>query len=285
MKLALTTALALAAPALAVPPEDFGFPSAPNDTVLSAGFAQTNGTYQSLSPGMLFGINVPAQEPVLGLQTSVYQSLANWTGDYVVCMVDPDASYPQTPTSRFILHWLQANVTVSNATLSTTNLGLLPGSRELMNTSAPVVPYRQPSPPTNSSAHRYILYAFEQPSNFSIPAAYAGYSNANRTRFNLTNFIRDTHLGTPAAANYMYVTNQTGVPANFVAAAGASYPSGNGQAVTSGDPGASAIATATSSSASGASGTSSTSSTAGAAMITGMSGLVGAGLMGLAVLL
>lgn len=39
-------------PALAVPPEDFGFPSAPDDTILSVTYGSN-----AVQPGTLFGID------------------------------------------------------------------------------------------------------------------------------------------------------------------------------------------------------------------------------------
>lgn len=283
MKLTTVAALVLAfVPALAVPPPDFGFPEAPNDTVLSVAFRQDSSTlgYVTVTPGELFGSGIATYSPVLGVNVTAYQALANYTGNYIVMMVDPDASYPENPTNRFILHWMQPNMTQSiNVTISS-NLTLI--GHQLVNSSASLVSYNPPRPPTNSSAHRYILYAFHQPANFSIPSQWSGLSAQNRSRFNLTNFIRDTNLGTPAAANYFYVSNQTSVPTNFTAAAGGSYPSGNGVAVTSGDPYRPTSTPAASSSGGSAS---SASSAAGAAMITGLGGLVGAGLVGLAALM
>ncbi|CAK4031003.1 phosphatidylethanolamine-binding pebp [Lecanosticta acicola] len=277
-------ALAMAiAPTLAIPPPNFGFPEAPNDTALTVAFRQNSGNigYVPVTEAELFGINIPANEPTLAVNTTAYQSLANYSGNYVTLMVDPDASYPNNPSNRFLLHWMQANMTQS--TNLTVNQNLTLTGRHLVNMSAPVVPYARPAPPTNSSAHRYIIYTFRQPSNFSIPSQYAGYSAMNRTRFNLTNFIRDTSLGSPAAANYFYVSNQTDVPGNFIAAAGAQYPnasnssSASGSPITSGDPYGPTGA-------SRPSGSSSTSA-AGAAMITGAGSLLGAGIVGLAALL
>lgn len=151
---------------------------------------------------------------------------------YVLIMVDPDASYPEAPQNRFILHYLQANVTKSNTdTFSTTALG----GTQLVNSTPPVVAYRRPRPPTNSSAHRYIFYAFQQPSaNFQIPSAYGQILNGNISRFNLTGFVQAANLGTPVAANYFYASNMTSVPPTFIAAPGAVYPGGNGLMVTSG---------------------------------------------------
>lgn len=146
-------------------------------------------------------------------------------------MVDPDASTPQNPTERFILHWLQPNMMPSNSTSMN-----FPG-KPLMNTSAAAVPYARPMPPPTSDAHRYILYAFEQPSNFTVPAAFSGYSAMNRTRFNLTEFISAANLGSPAAANYFFCSNKTNVPQDFIALPGGAYAGGNGGAITDGPSG------------------------------------------------
>jgi len=265
--------LALALPTLAIPPPDFGFPEAPNDTALTIRF--THGQQTTLvQEAALYGINIPEHIPELSLNATTYRSLADYNGNYTVLMVDPDARYPEHPTSRFYLHWIQANFTESmtNATM---------GERALTNATQPFVPYLRPSPPTNSSAHRYIIYAFQQPSNFTIPPQWAGLSASNRSNFNLTRFINDTHLGTPAAANYFYVSNETNVPTNFTAAPGGQYPGGDGTAVTSGDP---YRPTAGASSAAGGSAPS-TPSSAGAAALTGVGSLVGAGLVGLVALL
>lgn len=51
------------------------------------------------------------------------------------------------------------------------------------------------------------MYAFVQPEDFAIPAAYSGYSVQNRTLFNLTNFAAAAGLGQPVAANYWYTEN------------------------------------------------------------------------------
>lgn len=285
MKLTQVVSLTLAvAPAFAIPPPDFGFPEAPNDTALEVAFQQESGSINFITVGEadLFGYGITAQPPVLGLNTTAYMSLSNYTGDYVVCMVDPDASYPEDPTKRFILHWLQPNMSQStNVTVADLTLTGV----QLVNDSAPAVPFQRPTPPTNSSAHRYIIYAFQQPANFAIPAAYSGFSAQNRTNFNLSNFIRDAELGTPAAANYFYVSHETSVPDNFTAAAGGSYPGGNGDAVSSGDPYRSLVPTSTPGASSAGGTASSSSSAAGAAMITGVGGIVGAGLVGLAALL
>lgn len=164
-------------------------------------------------------------------------------------MVDPDAPSPDSPTSRFIVHWLAANVSQG----STEAQAPLAGQRALTNSTPALVPYRAPGPPLNSSAHRYIIYAFTQPDSFAIPQSFAGFSAQNRSMFSLDRFISEAGLGRPAAGEFWYVSREPEVPGTFVALAGGAYPGGNGAAVFSAGS-ESATATATSS----ASGTSET---------------------------
>ena len=138
-------------------------------------------------------------------------------------MVDPDASTPQNPTSRFLLHWMAPNLTAGP---SATGI--------LSNTTPAVVDYMRPMPPSYSDPHRYILYAFQQPSNFSVPESFRGFSATNRTHFNVTQFIAEAGLQQPAAANYFFCQDKAGTPPDFTATAGASFPGGNGGAVTAG---------------------------------------------------
>ena len=137
-------------------------------------------------------------------------------------MVDPDASTPQQPTRRFILHWMGGNFTAD------------PSTGVFSNSTPAVVDYARPMPPPTSDPHRYILYAFQQPAAFAVPEAFSGFSAQNRTNFNLTSFISAAMLMDPAAANYYFVQNKTGTPPDFTASAGGEYPGGNGMAVTQG---------------------------------------------------
>ncbi|KAK5079901.1 hypothetical protein LTR70_005632 [Exophiala xenobiotica] len=225
MKSNTIIALALCTAALAIPPDNFGFPTSEDDAQLSV-------TYQAstVQPGILFGIDVPASQPDIAVNET-YAGLNNdYTGQYLLFMVDPDASYPENPQNRFIIHWWQEGLTKSTTEVDSASIG---GTR-LVNDTAPRVSYRRPRPPTNSSAHRYIQYLFEQPSNFQVPEAYSGYNDQNITRFPFEQFLNDAGLEAPVAANYFYCSNQTAVPATFVAAPGEEYPGGNGAMITQG---------------------------------------------------
>ncbi|KAL9053764.1 MAG: hypothetical protein Q9162_004562 [Coniocarpon cinnabarinum] len=219
---ALAAALLALSPALAIPPEDFGFPSAPNDTALGVTFNPGSDNEVVIMEAELLGPDVALQPPQVTVNASQYRSIAEYNGAYVLMMVDPDASTPQNPTSRFILHWMAANLTAS------------PDNGVLTNSTPAVAEYAHPMPPPNSDAHRYILYAFQQPDDFAVPDAYAGYGGMNRSNFNVTDFLSQAALDQPAAANYFFVQNKTGTPPDFTASAGGSYPGGNGAAITAG---------------------------------------------------
>lgn len=145
-------------------------------------------------------------------------------------MVDPDATTPDNPDHRFILHWLAPNVT-QGAPGSATAPGQT-GLAQLTNATENFTPYRSPGPALNSSAHRYILYAFRQPEGFAVPSEFDTFAGgANRMGFNLTGFVEAAGLGNPAAAEYMYVSRQAAVPGDFVALPGGEFPGGNGNAI------------------------------------------------------
>lgn len=176
-------------------------------------------------------------------------------------MVDPDARFPENPTLRFILHWLQTNVTTAPVGPD--------GTSQLINTTAPRVPYRGPGPPTNSSAHRYIFYAFFQHDNFTFPSSFESFNATNRASFNLTAFLDESNLGqVPAAAQYFFASNQTGVPQDFSAAAGGTFPGGNGAMITQG-PGPSVTASTPSTVSASTTGSDATASASGTASATG----------------
>jgi len=122
-------------------------------------------------------------------------------------MVDPDASYPSNPTKAQYLHWLQPNTKLVHGAHSA--LGSFPFVLTTAANTSPVLDYQEPMPPTNSSAHRYIVYLYQQPSNFAIPPAFAGYGIHNRSNFNIEAFAAASNLGLPLAANYFYVSNST----------------------------------------------------------------------------
>lgn len=175
----------------------------------------------------------------------MYQSVANYNGQYMIIMVDPDASTPEDPSRRFILHWMAPNVTQSQGANGQRQLNP-PSTSNVAGGVPDFVSYQAPTPGNTSSAHRYIIYAFQQPASFVVPSAFAGLAGGqNRANFNLTSFLSAAGLPRPAAAEYFYVNRQSQVPGNFIALPGATYPGGNGGAIFENSPNAAGNATTT----------------------------------------
>lgn len=106
-------------------------------------------------------------------------------------MVDPD--YNKTTPTNVILHTLWANITAEGS----------------LTTSSEVTKYLTPQPQPVGATHNYTLLLFRQPEgDFTIPAEYASYvaTNShtpyNRINLPLPQFLSDTGLGKPVAANW-----------------------------------------------------------------------------------
>jgi hypothetical protein len=133
---------------------------------------------------------VPANQPTFGLPEGASEGAT-----YLLAVVDPDAPTPQQPNRSQILHMLAPGVQFS--------------SGQATFPADPVVSYNRPRPPPVSSAHRYVELLYNQPSNFSIPAAWSGYNATNRTLFDIDRFAADSGLGSLVAVNYFLVSNQS----------------------------------------------------------------------------
>lgn len=172
-------------------------------------------------------------EPDLAVDSKSSEAVSRIVDDtaaaFVVLMVDPDAPSPDAPTAGNILHWLAADM---RATTAAQDFGPLKGQSVLTNSTPNAVPFAPPGPPPASAAHRYVLYAFEQPEEeFELPEEFAQFSATNRAMFDLEGFIEAAGLGEPVAANFLFVSRQEAVPGTFVAAPGGEFPGGNGNAV------------------------------------------------------
>ncbi|KAL9092969.1 MAG: hypothetical protein Q9159_000593 [Coniocarpon cinnabarinum] len=160
--------------------------------------------------------NQISEPPTAG---SVYQGGVEVYGPqlYLVAMVDPDAQTPGNPTKAEYLHWLQPNMRMVNAsTLPAYAVGPFPFLLFANETSTPaILDYSSPMPPTYSRPHRYIVYAYQQPLDFEVPAEYAGFGPNQRSNFNIADFAQKAGLGTPFASTYFYAANNTlGAPVN-----------------------------------------------------------------------
>lgn len=163
-----------------------------------------------------------------GKNSATLARFADDGGNLLLVMIDPDAPSPDMPTSSAILHWMAPNLA---ATTNAQDFGPLQGQSVLSNSTPNAVPFAPPGPPATSSAHRYLLFLFEQPQNFAVPAQFAQFNAMNRANFDLNGFIAAAGLSAPLAVNFMYVSGQDVVPADFQGAPFSTFPGGNGNAI------------------------------------------------------
>ncbi|TFY66554.1 hypothetical protein EVG20_g4530 [Dentipellis fragilis] len=169
----------------------------------------TNNQEVQLVSGMELSTNQTLHEPKFFL-TFDDQSLEDKT--FVLAMVDPDAPTPQNTSLAQVRHIIAGDIHVS------------PGSNnhsQLVNSSAALTEYLNPSPPPGSDPHRYTILLFTEPDNFAAQASGLINSSADavRTGFNLSTFASHVGLGDPVAGTF-FLTR--GPPANSSAAASSS---------------------------------------------------------------
>ena len=142
-------------------------------------------------------------------------------------MVDPDAPTPQNPNNSQILHWLQPDVSFGR---NGSTIG-----------ADAIVSYNRPRPPPYSDNHRYTLFLYPQPDNFSLPTSpvdFSSISSENRTKFDIEAFASAAGLDQPVAANYFLCNNKssevsgtaTSTPSSTAASTATSAPISTGGA-------------------------------------------------------
>lgn len=183
---------------------------------------------------------VTGTQPNIGInvkQSETLARVADASSPLLLVMIDPDAPSPDAPSAANILHWMAPDLSAKTAAQ---DFGPLQGQAVLTNSTPNVVPFAPPGPPATSSAHRYLLFLFEQPQGFAVPAQFAQFNAMTRTNFDFNGFISAAGLGAPIAVNFMYVSGQDVVPMDFQGAPFTEFPGGNGNAI--GLPGSTAVA-------------------------------------------
>lgn len=196
------------------------------------------------SPGssatLLIKFTVTGTQPNIGInvkQSETLARVADASSPLLLVMIDPDAPSPDAPSAANILHWMAPDLSAKTAAQ---DFGPLQGQAVLTNSTPNVVPFAPPGPPATSAAHRYLLFLFEQPQGFAVPAQFAQFNAMTRTNFDFNGFISAAGLGAPIAVNFMYVSGQDVVPMDFQGAPFSEFPGGNGNAI--GLPGSTAVA-------------------------------------------
>ena len=124
-----------------------------------------------------------------------------------------------TASNTTLIHWILPGLSFANATTTA-----------LTSYSDAIAQYFPPGPPAGQT-HTYALFLYDEPPNFTIPADYVPIfknltaSVENRVGFNLTEFVEQTRLGDPVAADWFLVSNTT-------ASAVGSSPSSSSSGVT-----------------------------------------------------
>ncbi|KAJ4479326.1 phosphatidylethanolamine-binding protein [Lentinula aciculospora] len=140
----------------------------------------------NVTPGILLSMEQTMQEPQFFLTANV---TIPSTIPYVLVIVDPDAPMPQNNTESQFRHMLGRDFHIDN-------------SSKLVNTSAALSDFVNPTPPAGSDPHRYVVLAFIQPADFNSTAPELVNASTPRNNFNLTTFGEAVNLGSPIAGTY-----------------------------------------------------------------------------------
>jgi len=108
---------------------------------------------------------------------------------YTVLMVDTNYPGSSNPNGLY-LHWLQNDATLAS-------------DGTITNSTAAVIPYAGPAPPSGSGPHRYTVLLYAQLANFTAPSTPA--PNSGVHLINLASYISSAGLGTPLAGSYFTV--------------------------------------------------------------------------------
>jgi phosphatidylethanolamine-binding protein (PEBP) family uncharacterized protein len=128
---------------------------------------------------------------------------------YVVTLTDPDAPSRNNPKWSEMCHWIAANVSVSQKTVSLHSMPVF-GTDTLDETSAPddVMEYKPPGPPKKTGKHRYVFLVFAprngttEPLHLSKPKERQHWGTGEE-RGGVRDWARENRL-VPVAANFVY---------------------------------------------------------------------------------
>ncbi|KAJ3993530.1 phosphatidylethanolamine-binding protein [Lentinula boryana] len=162
----------------------------------------------NVTPGILLSMEQTMKEPQFFLTANV---TIPSTIPYVLVIVDPDAPMPQNNTESQFRHMLGGDFHVDN-------------SSKLVNTSAALSDFVNPTPPVGSGPHRYVILAFIQPADFNSTAPKLVNASTPRNNFNLTTFGEAVNLGSPIAGTY-FLTGPSSNSTNSSATTSSTSPS------------------------------------------------------------
>ncbi|KAG6872122.1 hypothetical protein C0995_012776 [Termitomyces sp. Mi166 len=157
--------------------------------LLEVTFPQPTGEPITLHAGIQLPRNATAGPPTFSAIGDIGM------GPFVIATVDPDAPTPQDPTNAQIRHFLGPNYFTESSPAR--------GAEALVNRTAAISEFRQPTPPAGSDPHRYIFLLFNQPTEFNGQTLVTPTTPTNL--FNISAFAAATGLGDPIAGTFMLV--------------------------------------------------------------------------------
>ena len=115
------------------------------------------------------------------------------SGPFIAVAVDLDAPFPSLPFASLIVHWIRSELNIAEA-------------KTLESKISDILNWLQPIPPPLSSAHRYLVILYQQPTDFDTPKWRSDWKQPvkvlSRTRWNLDDFVEQAGLNTMIAATY-----------------------------------------------------------------------------------
>lgn len=132
---------------------------------------------------------------------------------YVVTLTDPDAPSRDDPKWSEMCHWIAANLTVAEKTVSILPVPFF-GANDYDTKSGPddVVEYKPPGPPPKTGKHRYVFLVFApkngttEPLNLSKPKDRQHWGTGEEGG-GVRNWAEENGL-VPVAANFIYSQNK-----------------------------------------------------------------------------
>jgi hypothetical protein len=145
-----------------------------------------------------------------------------WAGTnttYVAIMMDFSVEATgSTESNTTLLHWILPGLSSPN------------GTTTLTSHEGAIAPYFPPGPPPGQT-HTYGVFLYSEPADFAVPTDYIPFFNNltasvyNRVGFNLTNFVAETGLGAPVAADWFLVSTPNATASSATVSATSSNPS------------------------------------------------------------
>lgn len=141
------------------------------------------------------------------------ETLASTNMTYVITLTDPDAPSRDNPEWSEMCHWIAANVSVSQKTVSILPVPFFE-TAEYERSSSPddVVEYKPPGPPPKTGKHRYVFLVFA-PKNGTTEPLYLSkpkdrqHWGTGEEGGGVRDWAKENEL-VPVAANFIYSQNK-----------------------------------------------------------------------------